>query len=550
MFKRIAILLLLPGAVLLIGTISGGALQKDEPANWRNFQQNPHLFATADACTSCHNGLVSPSGEDISFGTDWSATMMANAARDPYWHAAVRREVLDHPESQAHIESECSTCHMPMAHYEAKYGGQKAEIFSHLPFNKIGTPTSLLAADGVSCTTCHQIKDEKLGTPESFVGRFVLDTLKAMGQREVYGPYKVDPGRQNIMHSSSGFIQAESRHIQSSEMCATCHTLITESLGPNGEVVGELPEQVPYQEWKHSSFSEKKSCQSCHMPVVKEKVAISSVLGQPRENVSRHTFQGGNFFMLKMLNRYRNDLGVKALPREMDDAITRTIAHLQTEAARIELRNIDLTNGELRADIFIKNLAGHKLPTAYPSRRTWIHFTVSDSGGNVLFESGALRPDGSIVGNDNDENARRFEPHYTEINQPDQVQIYETIMVDPSDSVTTGLLTAVRFIKDNRILPEGFDKATADEQIKVGGVASEDKNFTGGSDQITYRIRIDKAGPLLVKAELWYQPVGFRWAQNLTPYKARETEQFVSYYNAMSKESALILNLVVQRVFP
>ncbi|MDR8390792.1 hypothetical protein NC796_06570 [Aliifodinibius sp. S!AR15-10] len=36
----------------------------------------------------------------------------------------------------------------------------------------------MLAADGVSCTTCHQITEEKPGTYESFVGRFAIDTLK------------------------------------------------------------------------------------------------------------------------------------------------------------------------------------------------------------------------------------------------------------------------------------------------------------------------------------------------------------------------------------
>ena len=55
------------------------------------------------------------------------------------------------------------------------------------------------------------------------------------------------------------------------------------------------------------------------------------------------------------------------------------------------------------AEISIENLGGHKLPTAYPSRRVWLHLTVRDSRGNALFESGALHPDGSIEGNDNDE---------------------------------------------------------------------------------------------------------------------------------------------------
>jgi soluble lytic murein transglycosylase-like protein len=55
------------------------------------------LFETADRCMACHNGVSTSTGEDVSIGFDWRASMMANAARDPYWQAAVRRETLDHP---------------------------------------------------------------------------------------------------------------------------------------------------------------------------------------------------------------------------------------------------------------------------------------------------------------------------------------------------------------------------------------------------------------------------------------------------------------------
>jgi hypothetical protein len=41
--------------------------------------------------------------------------------------------------------------------------------------------------------------------------------------------------------------------------------------------------------------------------------------------------------------------------------------------------------------------------------------------------------------------------------------------------------------------------------------------------------------------ELWYQPVGYRWAHNLAPYKAAEPQRFVSYYESASRKSALIL---------
>ncbi len=500
------------------------------------------LFQTGNNCMNCHNNLVAPSGEDVSFGTNWRTSMMANSARDPYWHAAVRREVTDHPESQAVIENECSTCHMPMAHYQANINGQMAQVFANLPANQPVTQQNMLAVDGVSCTTCHQITDENFGERESFVGGFVIDSLKPMGQREIYGPYPVDAGRSRIMHSSSGFQQVQSKHIIQSELCATCHTLYTHSLGPGGEVIGELPEQVPYLEWRHSRFVDNRSCQSCHMPAVQDSMVISSVWGQPRAGVARHSFRGGNFFMLSMLNRYRNELGVQAMPQEMDAAINRTVKHLQTKSARIYIEDAEVAGDELIADVVVENMAGHKLPTAYPSRRTWIRFTVLDQEGDVVFESGAVRPNGSIAGNDNDENENRFEQHYTEINSSDQVQIYEAILAGPDDEVTTGLLTATRFIKDNRILPEGFDKRTADTDIAVQGRADEDKDFTGGRDRLRYRVNLnDVDGPLEIKADIYYQSIAYRWAQNLAPYESPETNRFVDYYNSMAGNSAVVL---------
>jgi hypothetical protein len=93
----------------------------------------PHLFKTADDCMACHNSLRTASGEDVSIGARWRASMMANSARDPYWQAAVRRETIDHPTAVAAIQDECSVCHMPMARTEARAQGREGEIFAHLP---------------------------------------------------------------------------------------------------------------------------------------------------------------------------------------------------------------------------------------------------------------------------------------------------------------------------------------------------------------------------------------------------------------------------------
>jgi hypothetical protein len=491
-------------------------------------------FQTSDRCIACHNGLHTSSGEDVSIGFAWRATMMANSSRDPYWQGSVRRESIDHPESQADIEDECSACHMPITRYEAKLRGQKGEVFSHLPFD-IDAKDGRQALDGVSCSVCHQIGKQKLGTRESFNAGFVIDPPDSRDDRPEYGPFEIEKGQTRIMRTSTeGYHPTKDDHIRSSELCATCHTLYTKALGPGGKVVGELPEQMVYQEWLHSDFKDKQSCQSCHMPVIEEDVPITRVLGLPRTGAARHVFVASNFFMLRMLNRFRDELSVSALPTEMTESVDRTVAFLGSQTARVSIGPVEVSNGRLEAEVAVENLGGHKLPSAYPARRAWLHVVVRDRNRRAVFESGAVGPDGSIAGNDNDTDGARFEPHYAEIRTSDQVQIYESIMAGVDGQLTTGLLTAVRYVKDNRLLPRGFDKRNADRDVAVVGEAETDANFTGGGDQVRYSVAVAGAdGPFQVEAELLYQPIGYRWANNLKKYDAAEPRRFNGYYDAM-----------------
>jgi hypothetical protein len=506
-------------------------------------ERDRELFQTSDRCMACHNTLSTSAGEDISIGFAWRPTMMANSARDPYWQAGVRRESIDHPESQAAIEEECSKCHMPMANRQSRFQEREPEVFSHLDFGS-EKRIDRMAQDGVSCSLCHQIRPDNLGTRDSFVGGFVIDTTLRLGERQEFGPFEIEKGENRIMRSSSGGYQpTEGKHIRQSELCATCHTLITTALGANGQKIGELPEQMPYQEWFNSDFRDTQSCQSCHMPAVEEPVRITSALGQFREGVSRHVFVGGNFFVQRMLNRYRGELGVMALPAELEGAAARTIEHLQSKTAAVSVDRLERTGDVLNAEVSVDNLGGHKFPTAYPSRRAWLHVKVLDRENQTVFESGGLNPNGSITGNDNDADARRFEPHYDEVSQPDQVQIYEDIMVGQDGVPTTGLLTAVRFIKDNRLLPAGFQKAKVEQEIAPQGSAMTDDDFAGGGDRIRYAIPVANAqGPLRVDVELWFQPISYRWAANLRSYTAAEPQRFTRYYDAMSSGSAVMID--------
>ncbi len=502
----------------------------------------PVLFHTSDQCIACHNNLIAENGEDVSIGFKWRSSMMGNAGRDPYWMAAVRRESLDHPAALDAIEDKCTVCHLAMARTTYVAEGGQGRAFENFPVLGAGGPHTELAIDGVSCTVCHQIQNINLGVEEGFTGGYHIDLTTGMGLRTVIGPFEVDAGRSRVMESASEFRPVEAAYIQSAEFCANCHTLFTHALDADGNEAGELAEQVPFLEWKHSDYPGQSTCQDCHMPVMAGEVSVTGVLSNPRTEVNLHSFRGGNFLMPRILNKHRADLAVRALPQELEETARAAEENLSTKAASMEVVPRGVEDGFLEAEVVITNMAGHKLPSAYPSRRAWIHLTVRDAGGRVVFESGAFRPDGSIVGNDNDADGSRFEPHYLEITDPGQVQVYEDIMVDYRGAVTTGLLWGVEYVKDNRLLPRGFDKATASGHVAVRGAATNDEDFVGGGDSTRFVVSVGGAtGPFQVEAELWYQPIGYRWAQNLGEYDTAESAQFLRFFKGVSSASGALL---------
>jgi hypothetical protein len=497
---------------------------------------HPAEFQTSDRCVACHNGMLNSKGDEYSIGLDWRVSVMANSSRDPYWQASVRRETMDHAPAGAAIEDECSTCHMPIAHYKSKQSGRLTPVFASLPFNKEH-------ADGVSCSICHQITPERLGTAESYNGNFVVNGPAGNGARPEFGPYEIAMGLQQVMRSSTaGYQPTHGSQIQSPELCASCHTLITEARDANGKVVGRLPEQMVYQEWQRSDFRTERTCQSCHMPAVEGEMPVTRILGAPRPDARRHQFVGANFIMQKILGRYRGELNVTAEARDFYNAADQTQRYLEKEAASLVATAPQVRDGRLLEEITVENLGGHKLPTAYPARRTWLHVIVRDRDHRAIFESGALNADGSIVGNDNDSDPTKYEPHYREIRSPDQVQIYEAILGDNEGRVTTGLLFATGYLKDNRILPKGFNKQGAPADIAVYGDALTDPDFTDRGHKVRYSVDIGNAvGPFEVIAELWYQPIGYRWANNLERYDAPEPKRFTGYYDSMGTGTAVLL---------
>jgi len=504
------------------------------------------LFSGSGNCAVCHtpgfpnnNALRSPHGDDISPPSLWRSTMMANAFRDPAWRAKVSAEIAAHPQYQQIIEDKCSTCHAPLGRTEAIYHGAQYYALAEA----IADP---LARDGVSCTLCHQINADNLGTAESFSGHYRIENVHL-----IYGPYQNPVGAP--MQMMSGYTPVFGEQVHESELCATCHTLFTPTVDNNGDIVGEAPEQTPYLEWKNSKFpAENVQCQTCHMPEIDDPVVISnrpaSLAG--RSPFAKHYFVGANVFMQRILKKYGAELGVTASESHFDSTIARTLRILQHETAELSGDYFWKSADSLIIKVAVKNKSGHKFPTAYPSRRAWLHFNLKDNGGGTVFESGAWNPaSGEIIALDAD-----YETHYDVITEPDQVQLYQAIMKDVDGKVNYTLLRAAGFIKDNRIPPEGFTATGPHyDSTAVEGLAIQDPNFNrhdgsegSGTDTVTYKISgLGSAQSYQLEVKLLYQTFPPRFIADLFQYSTPEVEKFKGYYQNVSNSPVTIDSLAL-----
>ncbi|WP_457590275.1 hypothetical protein [Geoglobus sp.] len=467
------------------------------------------LFSTSESCF-CHNNLADRNGKDVSILREWGQSMMAHASRNPYWRAKVSSELAKFPELEDVIEEKCARCHMPMASVQAKSNGIQINIGAFL--NQSNGMYSL-AIEGVSCTLCHQILPDNLGDEESFSGGFLIDLTTEKPDRAIFGPFV--PVRAQAMKNSAGYTPKQGDHISKSELCAVCHTLYTPYLDNDGNVAGEFPEQTPYLEWLNSQYSPDKPCQACHMPQAGN-VKISTMPPNLPERAPffRHSFAGGNVQILGIMGAH--DGAAKS-------------EELLKSGASVKIVSAERDGESLRVDVKVENNAGHKFPTGFPSRRAWIHLVVTDGDGNMVFESGRLEGF-RIAGED-----EPYEPHHTIITKEDEVQIYEAVMVDVNGEVTQTLLRAADYVKDNRILPKGFDMTRASRDIAVRGFALKDSDFTGGEDTVSYIISVSgHTGPFKVRVELLYQPVSSHFLEDLEKTSTPEINEFLSAFSEVN----------------
>lgn len=498
-------------------------------------------FVTSDQCLGCHNaggtGLqfhMTEQGPEskltnISPYGSWRKSPMGMSGRDPIFFAQLASEIETfHPESSALIQDTCMSCHAVQGHRQHAidtYAKSQQctplarDALDAVPY-PAGNPTAHLAnyaalgRDGVACTTCHSmvlgktasdaaenepqnacvaerqeiINPGLTGLAKTFTGNFLV-----AGPEKIFGPFK-DP-KKKPMEAATGMIAAHSKHVKSSEICASCHTVHLPVLH-RGKIVSHTYEQATYPEWAFSAYrtgktidgalpegagAKAQSCQDCHMPKTdakgrpyRSKIATiqehksfpaaeftlppEDIDLEPREGFAKHTLVGLNLFLTKMAQQFPDVLGIRTedpmLPshRGVDGLVATERAMLEQAAktADVTVSDVSREASTLTAKVTVRNKAGHKFPSGVAFRRAFINFEVRDALGGVLWASGRTNRNGVIVDDEGepiagelwwtpdcgariDPEARAHQPHYQIVAKQSQAQIYQEMAAQPAD---------------------------------------------------------------------------------------------------------------------
>ena len=437
---------------------------------------NGSLIETANGCKSCHGGFNTDDNKPYMPWDTWAGSMMANAARDPLFLAAVSVAEQDRPGSG----SFCLRCHTPSAWVESRTS----------PGN--GSALNDKDKEGVQCAVCHRAIDASKPPTSDPMAPYIGNAqlffdLGTKTDVTYFGPYDDSPFAPAHVTAADPFVSGDD-----SRLCGSCHQVYNpdEHLhdAANKDTGRVFPLDTTYEEWQQSAYASgatARSCQSCHMPETEGNYPVGSGAGN-REKPPRHDFVGGNDWGPALLKA--------AFPGTRDANYDYTRATAQAnlkQAAKLELRSPPTqgpAGGTVDLAVRVTNLSGHKFPTGYADgRRAWIEVAVVAAGGAVDVQSG------------------HYDDSTSELVEDDQLRLYEAVHGrdgQPEDHIALHQ----QIIRDTRIPPTGF-KATPDTQ-PVGPITfSDGASGLVAYDDATFHVALPdaKGTDVTVRVRLMFQ---------------------------------------------
>ncbi len=228
----------------------------------------------------------------------------------------------------------------------------------------------------------------------------------------------------------------------------------------------------------------------------------------------------------------------------------------------VDIESVNIVGNEREILVRVTNLAGHKLPSAYPSRRMWINLEIKDALGEVVFDSGTPDSRGHLTVDANHLRAgctdleptlpagECYESHRNIIDSPDQIAIYESVLGDTNGNLTYVLLRGDSYLKDNRIPPKGFARSAVptDGVTAIRGAAVNDADFNAetlgrgnGEDLVRYRVNVSGyTAPYEISVRLLYQSVRPTFVSGLHQDSAPRVVRYKDMYEQIPPSVELL----------
>ncbi len=351
---------------------------------------SPKSFPTAQYCGHCHKEAYA----------QWRQSAHSNSFRAP-WYLKNVNMLID--EKGVQFSRHCEGCHNPVALLS---GDLTQGMPKKRPFED----------EGVSCSVCHSIQS----VDTTGLGSYIM-AVPAVLVDEAGAPITGPVSDAEILAHLDRHSKAVMRDVyRTSEYCSACHKAAIPRVLDDYKWLRAF---TVYDEWQAASFTKQSplpfyrkdsvsTCQTCHM--MREPLGEGAVdPGAKEGKFVSHRWLGANSLMpqyfkydeqakkiaafLKNGAQGTGVLNVDIFALEKESAAA-TPAD-QVVVAPLGLTSFSLAAGEtLVADVVIQNkgIAHSLVPELRDFYEAWVDFTVKDSAGKLLMESGFLKPDGEI----------------------------------------------------------------------------------------------------------------------------------------------------------
>ena len=338
----------------------------------------PSAFPTAEYCGHCHQQAYS----------QWRQSLHSNSFRTPFYRKSVNLLI---EEKGIAFARHCDSCHNPIA---VVSGSLDAHATGDRSFDR----------DGLTCMTCHSIQrvDSKLGN-----GSYVMAVPAVMVDENGKRIPGMVPDSEILAHLDRHSQAVMQKIYQSPEFCSACHKANLPVMLNDYKWILAFS---AYDEWQGSKYSKQNplvfyaadytTCQGCHMK--REAISLPDP-GAKQGMLASHRWLAGN---TAVPFYYGFDEQLKRTKEFLQSGNFLNVDVFGIKAAGSDELQAPLGSVPFKVDprqtletyVVIQNKAiGHSLvPEVRDLYEAWVSFNVTDANGKKIYESGYLRPDGTL----------------------------------------------------------------------------------------------------------------------------------------------------------